>query len=989
MTSKSDGKRRIAVLGGGTGAMAAVLALTSLPDASKNYSITVYQIGWRLGGKGASGRNQVEGCRIEEHGLHVWAGFYDNAICWMKECFKRLQDEPYVFKSFDEAFIPNNNIVLTEELADEWIPWPIEPPDNNASPGEGGVMLSPLEYLIMLARFLKNYARAAPLDDDWRVDVSQDVIEETLWILGIGEQELRRTKNVFDLIDDLVNELPEDPEQQDDAHLAAIHSLAKDARRQIAERAEALSPTVREHDDRRRALMVLDLGVAAVRGIIADGLLMHGFYVIDGYEASDWLRHHGAAETTVDGALVRAVYSYAFGYRDGIAKPSSRAISAAVFLKGTMRLAFTYKGSFFFKMRSGMGDTIFAPVYKLLKKRGVEFKFFHLVESLGLDRLGENVETIEISQQVSLLEAEYDPFIRVENQEGRRLDCWPSEPKWDKLEDGEKLKASGINFESAWTPRTGYTALPPLRRGEDFDDVILGISLGALPYVAKNLIEADPNWSRMVNEVKTTRTQSFQLWFNKSAKDLGWDRGKTILTAYQPQTDTWANMSNLRHQEAWPPGCQPESIAYFCGPMADPLQLPRFGDSHYPKTMHEEVCQRAFEWFETAGPFLFSEAFDENRKPKLDLLVTTQGGAGRERWDAQYFRANIDPTETYVLSVPGSTGARLRADRSGFDNLWLAGDWTYTGMNAGCVEAAVMSGLRAASGLSGHKFPIVGEGTEFDAAELGPAAPVLETTRAQNSPWPWSVAYGMAETTGPTAVLEVPVSTVEAMLPPGLRPYEQYVTRNGTHPVILLFARQRDVRPNLLPFGVDYLEFTIAVPWVRHALGTEVDLPPLICPTLMYLNNSAMIALGRYGYAFPKHKAKMSMDETSYTVRSLKTNQELISCTYHRIGNRVRADELANFDRVRSGYEQSMVNPNIFGSWLYAKYDFSLGQALMQPTAMQIRISSDVFGLPIGDYSLPPITKSPFGGFFLTSAATINNPLQSPQIKKTLAKMNQ
>jgi uncharacterized protein with NAD-binding domain and iron-sulfur cluster len=47
-------------------------------------SITVYQRGWRLGGKGASGRG-VNG-RIEEHGLHVWLGYYDNAFRLMREC---------------------------------------------------------------------------------------------------------------------------------------------------------------------------------------------------------------------------------------------------------------------------------------------------------------------------------------------------------------------------------------------------------------------------------------------------------------------------------------------------------------------------------------------------------------------------------------------------------------------------------------------------------------------------------------------------------------------------------------------------------------------------------------------------------------------------------------------------------------------------------------------------------------------------------------
>ena len=59
-------KRKIAVLGGGAGSMGALWALTSLPNAADRFDITVYQMGWRLGGKGASGRNPTREQRIEE-----------------------------------------------------------------------------------------------------------------------------------------------------------------------------------------------------------------------------------------------------------------------------------------------------------------------------------------------------------------------------------------------------------------------------------------------------------------------------------------------------------------------------------------------------------------------------------------------------------------------------------------------------------------------------------------------------------------------------------------------------------------------------------------------------------------------------------------------------------------------------------------------------------------------------------------------------------
>ena len=70
---------RVAVLGGGVGAMTAAAELSATAALRAKYAVTVYQQGWRLGGKGASGRNAAYGQRIEEHGLHMWLGFYARA----------------------------------------------------------------------------------------------------------------------------------------------------------------------------------------------------------------------------------------------------------------------------------------------------------------------------------------------------------------------------------------------------------------------------------------------------------------------------------------------------------------------------------------------------------------------------------------------------------------------------------------------------------------------------------------------------------------------------------------------------------------------------------------------------------------------------------------------------------------------------------------------------------------------------------------------
>ena len=88
----------------------------------------------------------------------------------------------------------------------------------------------------------------------------------------------------------------------------------------------------------------------------------------------------------------------------------------------------------------------------------------------------------------------------------------------------------------------------------------------------------------------------------------------------------------------------------------------------------------------------FPNAFSDKGSSGFDRRIL----AGR------HVSVNVDPSDRYVQSVPGSDRCRLRPDESGYENLVLAGDWTDCGMNAGCIEAAVMSGLEAANALLGR-----------------------------------------------------------------------------------------------------------------------------------------------------------------------------------------------------------------------------------------------------------------------------------------------
>jgi uncharacterized protein with NAD-binding domain and iron-sulfur cluster len=88
---------------------------------------------------------------------------------------------------------------------------------------------------------------------------------------------------------------------------------------------------------------------------------------------------------------------------------------------------------------------------------------------------------------------------------------------------------------------------------------------------------------------------------------------------------------------------------------------------------------------------------------RWDLLVGSEPEAtGVVALASQHVRANVDPSDRYVQSLPGSGIHRLRADQSGYNNLVLAGDWIDNGLNAGCIEAATLGGFQAANALMGR-----------------------------------------------------------------------------------------------------------------------------------------------------------------------------------------------------------------------------------------------------------------------------------------------
>ncbi len=224
-----------------------------------------------------------------------------------------------------------------------------------------------------------------------------------------------------------------------------------------------------------------------------------------------------------------------------------------------------------------------------------------------------------------------------------------------------------------------------------------------VPIVATELIDDRPEWRDMTTHVRTVATQAFQIWLRSDEKSLGCRTPGATVSAYLPPFDTWASMPQTLWAEEWPRAEQPQAVAYFCGSLDAPW--PTLEDqSSYVDRYTEQVHTAAVRFLDHHVGLYFPNAVTE-RGFDWQLLCGANGHRGRAALATQHASVNIDPSDRYVQSVPGSDKHRLRPDESGYDNLVLAGDWTDCGLNAGCIEAAVMSGLIAANALLGrHRF---------------------------------------------------------------------------------------------------------------------------------------------------------------------------------------------------------------------------------------------------------------------------------------------
>lgn len=701
------GPVRVAIVGGGCAGIAAAWELSKV----EGYEVEVFEKSWRLGGKGASGRD-ADG-HIQEHGLHIWLGFYENAFRMIRECYAEVEQRQWgprrgepenrlAHRSWDDAFLAEPHLgVAIPHGGDEWLVWSGLLPPSKGLPGDGfdedSNPFTLANYLVRCFELLRALMlsvigppdepvpgkprpeKRSTLDEAMELNFAFDPARSPTVVIETMARYLRTGAlataagllQAVTILENWLHKMNYSPQVADTA-LQLMEAV-------VAQTRKLLRDVVSVDQELRWKTEIIDIVMTIAVGLYRDRVLFEkdGLDAINHIDYREWLRQHGATKTAVESRFITGIYDLTFAYKDGDRKQP--ALAAGVALRGALRMFFTYRGSIFWRMRSGMGDAVFAPLYKVLDARGVKFHFRH------------ELRNVRFSFQPKGKRYVTQMTFATVPDEGAGADvldhfgCWPS-----------KDPRAGAKREPERKPVT-------MNVKDDFDAVIF--AMGVDDFVTVLSTKMDPEsgpgffaempaeWSEMQRHVVTVATQAAQVWLKRDLGQLGWHRGSGIVTAFEPPFETWADMTHtLASEKAWRRAKKQDaaatdktrSVAYFCS------VLPQ-----------KEVKADKDEMDRKVGKDL-----DDLLKNKIRPLwpaAFRDAGSAATLEITRHVQANFEGSDRFTLSLPGSIGHRISPlDRSVL-NMAIAGDWTAAGIDAGCVETAVMSGMLAAFAITGKQ----------------------------------------------------------------------------------------------------------------------------------------------------------------------------------------------------------------------------------------------------------------------------------------------
>lgn len=721
----APGKRRhVVVLGAGPAACAAAFYLARQKE---RFRVSMYTRGWRMGGKCAAGRNPDAADRIEEHGLHAFVGFYENAFRTVREVYDvagiplEVGTPPYDYARgegpFAGAFVGAADVGVMDRWKGQWRYFATPQTFNGKVPGgvPAGGEDHPHGYgptiLGTLGRVVTDLRALLQGRDDPAARLEQHVREQeegSRWKTLFAEVEAvigwearidRLLRQLVDYLERLaVNEIEEGIERGGPLFrgLSVLLGLVRSGLK-LAYRDEI--------DQDPQAWFMwssLDVFLTVLIGIIDSRTV--DFDELDDLDFREWLLEHGLDPRNRDVSVIVEVYETLFANSSDPPLQADR-LACGVGLRWFLLVALGYRGYPAYEFKYSCPQTLLTPYYLALRELGVEIHFFHEVTDLCVEGEGDarRLTGIRLRKQATVKKgpSAYDPFLRPQPPGNpRELPAWPSRPSYEQLVEGEQLRQQGVNLEDAWSPWPGVETVE-LSQGDDFDLCVLGIPLGALPQIAEGLVDpkhatAHPSWKKMVDGMALTQTVSMQLWMREPAESLYSGRRRGLLTGFAQPEPSQADFTHLLRWERWPEGDAPKFVAYHTGALASghPLEGHPFSEHDYPRKALAEWKQTAHGWLAEHYAQMYDRAAP-TFEGFLELLAVPPGttAQGLDRLWAQYFNIGVQPSDLYVLSQPGTTRLRLGQGESGYANLVLCGDWTRTDLDCGCVEAATQSGM--------------------------------------------------------------------------------------------------------------------------------------------------------------------------------------------------------------------------------------------------------------------------------------------------------
>jgi len=690
--SRVSGKkrRRVVIVGGGIAGLTTAYELTRTAAHRAQWDVEVVEMGHQMGGRLGSAHHPETYGRNQEHGLHIWFGWYDNTMRLADDVWRqwdRPADCPWrtIWDGLDPIWASDHGIGPADDLQLRRF----HHARNNAAPGVDehrmglGRAVGWLDTLRSLPKTLLSISKP----QEPRVPDAPPAHWSSPGAANVLREVDRMLRPVFALLGRGRRKMS--PERR--VRLGGrAHKLLARAHGPVVRRALALA------DGQLGAVELghaVDLAIAIARGltcpthaILADGDLDR----VSSWELRQWLAHHGAAsDTLAQSRLVECLYDIPFAFRDG--DRSQPVLEASTALRFTYRLLAGYKHAPAWRLTAGAGETIVAPLYDLLVERGVRFRPFHRLQSIDT---GGGETTSLTFVRAARVRGTYDPLITRNGMRGFR-----AAPDWDQLVEGDHLRARGVDFYSRFGDR-GETEAVTMRIDEDFDDVVLALPLGC---IAPNADGHSPveHWlaqyapaRRCLDKLHLVPTVAAQVWFAASADTIGLKK-RSVVTWGVPYSVV-CDMSEVVAHEAWPQPA-PQSCAYLCG--AWPMTTPGSASSakgalaednrEARRLLHQQLERQGGTLLASAAPYIPPGSDDASA--------------------AYYVRANVQPWDLADLALPGADAVRLEASQTGTRNMALAGSWVRTAVNSTSVEAAVSSGVAAARALGAQTQPLLSE----------------------------------------------------------------------------------------------------------------------------------------------------------------------------------------------------------------------------------------------------------------------------------------